>query len=273
MMNAATNEAFRYTSARERRERMLQFISDQGYCTISELSAVFGVSEMTIRRDVLKLVDRGKARSFRGGVGSLPPQEMIGSDYSFRSVANAKAKNAIALRAIELVVPQSVIAIDAGTTAARLAQVLPDNLDLKAVTNSYPAVASLVANTGVELICLGGTFHRDSLSFESTRTLSNYQIGTFFLAASGVSARGAFCANSFDAITKRELIEVSERVVLLADSSKFAASAMVKICDWEVIDRLIIDDGVTDEQRRILEQQGVDLDVVETAEEQPTGTV
>ncbi len=260
-----TEETFRYTSAPERRARLMQFIAEQGYCTITELSREFAVSEMTIRRDVLKLVEQGKVRGFRGGVGSISRQDMSGSDYRFRDIAMAAQKRAIALRAITMVAPDSVIAIDAGTTANQVAALLPDDRHVTVVTNSLPVVESLVGNAGVEVICLGGTLHPESLSFDGPATLAgiqNLQIQTLFLAATGMSERGAFCGNGFDAITKRALIEVSERVVLLADSSKFAIPAMVKICDWGVIDRVITDDGITDEQRRMLESQDVEVVVV-----------
>ena len=61
-MMAEGEDAFRYTSAPERRQRLVVYITEQGYCTIAELSRIFGVSEMTIRRDVSKLVEQGEGR-------------------------------------------------------------------------------------------------------------------------------------------------------------------------------------------------------------------
>jgi DeoR/GlpR family transcriptional regulator of sugar metabolism len=259
---STADENFRYTSAPERRERLVQFIAEQGYCTITELSRAFAVSEMTIRRDVLRLVEQGKVRGFRGGVGSISRQDMMGSDYYFRDLKMGDAKRAIALKAIEMVESNSVIAIDAGTTTNQVASLLPIDRNLKVVTHSFPVVQSMIGNSGAEVICLGGTLHPESLSFDGPATLaaiSNLQVGTLFLAASGLSDRGAFCGNGFDAITKRALIEVAERVVLLADSSKFFSSAMVKICDWGDIDRVIIDDGIREDQERTLEQHDIDI--------------
>lgn len=253
-------ENFRYTSAPERRDRLVQFIAEQGYCTITDLSAAFAVSEMTIRRDVQRLVDQGKVRGFRGGVGSLTRQELIGSDYHLRDTTMAEAKRAVARRAVDLAEPDSVVAIDAGTTTHQLAESLPTDRRLKIVTHSFPVVSSLVGHAGIEVNCLGGLLHPESLSFDGPSTLSaisNLQVQTLFLAASGINDRGAFCGNGFDAITKRALIDVSERVVLLADSSKFHASAMVKVCTWEVIDDIIIDDGISRENERMLKQAGV----------------
>ncbi|AWS41761.1 DeoR/GlpR family DNA-binding transcription regulator [Streptosporangium sp. 'caverna'] len=268
-----SEETFRYTSAPERRERLVQFIGEQGYCTIMELSKAFAVSEMTIRRDVMRLAEQGKVRGFRGGVGSLSKQEMEGSDYRLRDMKMADAKRAIALEAIEMVGVGSVIAIDAGTTARQVAELLPPDRNVTVVTHSFPVVSSLIGRAGTEVMCLGGLLHPESLSFDGPATLaaiSNLRVETLFLAASGVGERGAFCGNGFDAITKRALIEVAERVVLLADSSKFYASAMVKICDWEAIDRIVIDDGISEEQQRMLEQQDVDV-VTVTAVPQEIG--
>lgn len=266
---STVEESFRYTSAPERRERLVQFIAEHGYCTITELSKAFDVSEMTIRRDVLRLVEQGKVRGFRGGVGSLSRQEMEGSDYRLRDMKMAEAKQAIARRAIEMVNPGSVIAIDAGTTGHQVAELLPNDRGLTVVTHSFPVVSSLIGNPGTEVMCLGGLLHAESLSFDGPSTLaaiSNLQVETLFLAASGIGDRGAFCGNGFDAITKRALIEVADQVVLLADSSKFSTSAMVKICGWAAIGTIVIDDGITEEHQRMLEAQDVEVITVSTKE-------
>ncbi len=272
---SAGEESFRYTSAPERREKVVQYIADQGYCTIAALSESLGVSEMTIRRDVTRLAAQGRVRSFRGGVGAPPRQDVVGSDYSLRDLKMGAAKRAIAREAIELVAPGSVIALDAGTTTSQVAQMMPADRKLQVVTHSLPAVSALVGNPGVEIICLGGILHPESLSFDGPATLAAIealQIETLFLAASGISERGAFCGNGFDAITKRALIDVASSVVLLADSSKFDASAMVRICGWEVIDSVVIDDGVTTDQVRMFEQHGVQVKAVPVGQDAAVGS-
>jgi DeoR family transcriptional regulator of aga operon len=258
-------ERFTYSSAPERRDRIVQFVSDQGYCTITELSDLVAVSEMTIRRDVSRLVREGKLRGFHGGVGSLSPQEMLGRDYSDRDQTMADAKRAIAERAVAMVKTNAVIAIDAGTTATQFAALLPSERGTRVVTHSLSAVSVLAGTGDIEVNCLGGVLHPESLSFAGPSTLaaiSNLQVETTFLAASGLNDRGAFCGTGFDAITKRALIEVSAHVVLLADSSKFVTSAMVKICGWDAIDTLVIDAGITAEQREMLAQNGVAVEIV-----------
>lgn len=269
-MTTVEDERFRYTSAPERREKLVQYIADQGYCTIGALSEALGVSEMTIRRDVLRLVEQGRVCGFRGGVGAVSRQDIVGSDYAYRDLKMGPAKRAIARAAIELLGPASVIALDAGTTTNQVARMMPTDRKLQVVTHSLPAVSSMVGNAGVEIVCLGGILHKESLSFAGPATLAaidGLQIEILFLAASGISDRGAFCGNGFDAITKRVLIDVAENVVLLADSSKFDIAAMLRICDWDTIDTIVIDDGVTADQVRMFEQHGVQVMAVAVRED------
>jgi DeoR family transcriptional regulator, aga operon transcriptional repressor len=256
-------EELRYTSARDRRDRLVSLVDEQGYCTIVELSKIFGVSEMTIRRDVAKLVSEERIRGFHGGVSPIAVQEIKGSQYSHRIVSKGDVKRNIALRALQLVEENSVIGLDAGTTVAMLANLLPDSgRHLRVVTASLPAVSALAENPAAEVICLGGALHQDAMSFAGPATLSaisNLHIETLFLAASGLNDRGAFCANEFDALTKRALIEVSDNVVLLADSSKFSIPAMVKICGWDSINTLIIDDDLSVDAERMLRDREVEV--------------
>jgi DeoR/GlpR family transcriptional regulator of sugar metabolism len=265
-MMAEGGSGFRYTSAPERRERLVKYITEQGYCTTAELSGIFGVSEMTIRRDVSKLVESGEVRGFRGGVGALTREDLAGSDYRLRDLKMGAAKHAIAQAAVDLVAANSVIAIDAGTTGGHLASILPSDRMLSVITHSFPVVSSLVGNPGAEVMCLGGTLHSESLSFDGPATLatiSNLHVEMLFLAATALGDRGIFCGNGFDAITKRALIDVSERVVLIADSSKFQNQAMVRVCGWDAIDTIIVDSRIGDAQRRLLAQHGVKITIVE----------
>lgn len=258
-----TDTSFAYASASERRERLAQFVTGQGYCTILELAQRFGVSEMTIRRDVGRLVGEGRLRSFHGGVGSLVPTDILGVDYTARHHSHADAKRAIAARAVRMVRPGAVIAIDAGTTPAGLAGLLGPELRAQIITPSLPVVSTLATHPGVEVTCLGGILHSESLSFSGPSTLaaiSNLHVETLFLAASGLGERGAFCGNGFDAITKRALIDVSDNVVLLADASKFTTSSMVRVCGWDAIDVLVTDDALRREDEEMLAHYEVTIE-------------
>jgi DeoR/GlpR family transcriptional regulator of sugar metabolism len=258
--------ALRYGSAPERRGRILQLVQEQGFCSTSELVAALGVSDMTVRRDAQRLAEEDSVRIVHGGVSVLPPSALKGSgDFTLRTVARADAKRAIGRQAAELVEPGTVIGLDAGTTLIEVARALPSQTTFTVVTNSAPIIAELLTQYSVRVIVLGGELHHETQSFAGASVLAELaqlHIGTLFLAASGVSKRGIFCGNDFDAVTKRALIAASDRVVLVVDSSKFETSAMVRICNFDAIDEIVVDDGIRPAEEQLL--RAADVAVTKT---------
>lgn len=259
---------FRYRSAPSRRSSMEAYIAEQGYSTISELSRHFGVSEMTVRRDLARLAEAGRIRSVHGGASSVAPSAFRGADYERRAASQQDAKRTVAAAALAEITPGGVIAIDAGTSGAALAEVLPLDLNLTVVTPSLTVMTTLLHSPSIEVVGLGGVLHSETMSFAGpmvATTLADIQIETLFLTVSSLSERGAFCTTDFDAVNKRALIESATRVAVLADSSKFSLTAIAKICPWERIDILYIDDGINDDWLALLESSGVTVRIVRSS--------
>jgi DeoR family transcriptional regulator, aga operon transcriptional repressor len=257
------DKVLRYRSAPERRARLLELVEEQGFCTTGELVRALGVSDMTIRRDAQRLADEGLVRMVHGGVSVLPQSALQGSgDYEERASRMATAKQAVGQRAAQLVRPGDTVALDAGTTVLELARALPHDQACTVVTHSAPVVHELLGRMQVQVVGIGGVLHHETKSFAGASTLSalsSLHVGTLFLAASGVGQRGVFCANDFDAVTKRALIEIADHVVLVVDSSKFHSSAMVRICGLDVIDQVVVDDGLSGDHRQLLAHNEVDI--------------
>ena len=251
---------------RQRRERIKGFVAEQGFCTIGELAIVLGVSEMTIRRDIALLEQtEGQLRSVHGGVSSMPAQHLTGSDFRLRSRSRQTVKEAIAHRALEFLPANGAIAIDAGTTAYEFARALPEARALKVVTHSVPVLNVFLGRTASEVTGLGGALQHSSQSLVGANTIAavaDIHVGTFFMGASGINGRGAYCANDFDAVVKRALISVADSVVLLIDSSKFLSAAMLRICPLDAISTVVVDDGIAADWQRRLEDAGVRVVVV-----------
>ncbi|MFJ4172064.1 DeoR/GlpR family DNA-binding transcription regulator [Paenarthrobacter sp. NPDC089714] len=256
----------RYGSAPDRRERILALVEEQGFCSTTELVKALGVSDMTVRRDTQRMADKGLVRIVHGGVSVLPPSALEGSgDYEVRGPLMAEAKQALGRWAARHIGPGETFGLDAGTTLLEVARALPATQPYTMVTHSAPAIAEVMHNRAAQVLCLGGDLHHDTLSFAGTQTLeaiSQLMIPTLYLAASGIGERGIFCANDFDAITKRALIEVSDRVILVADSSKFASTAMVRVCGLDQIDQIIVDEKITEEDAQKLQDHHVTISIV-----------
>jgi DeoR/GlpR family transcriptional regulator of sugar metabolism len=219
---------------------------------------------MTVRRDVASLSARNRLRQVFGGVTKpLNAPEALGTDYSVRLAANTAAKAAIGRRAAELVKDNSVIAIDSGSTALAVASHLGVKLSITVVTASLPVINLLGGRSQVELVALGGGLHRELQAFAGPLTLiaiEQLRVQDFFLGVSGVADNGIYAANQYDALTKRSLIDVAGRVILVADKSKFGSKrGMMRVADLNRADAAVVDEGVSDSVREYLQGAGVML--------------
>lgn len=246
-----------------RDERLVGYVREQGFCTMSELASSLGVSEMTVRRAVQRLADRAGLRVVHGGVTVLPQQALTGSgEFDIRARDMAEAKRAIALRAVELVRSGETIGIDAGSTGLQLAMALPPENGNTIATYSVAAIDHLMKGSRLNVVGLGGTLHRETQSFSGPLTVASLQdlrVDTFFVSASGIHEGAIYCGNDFDAVTKRAFIKVAGRVVLIADSSKFSRSAMVRICSMKELAAVVTDDGLAPAQQEALERLGLEV--------------
>src|SRR6266480_7641444 len=133
--------------APQRQSAILDRVRRAGGVRVSELVGEFGVSDMTIRRDLEVLADRGLVRKVHGGATVLGPGATEEPGFAAKSARQQSEKAAIAARAAALVEPGTAIALSAGTTTAALAAHLVDVPGLTVVTNSIP-VADALYHTG-----------------------------------------------------------------------------------------------------------------------------
>ncbi len=261
-------QSLQYTMAPERRARILELVTSEGFCTIAELARSLDVSEMTVRRDVSRLESGQRLRRVHGGVTVLPGEALNSSDFAVQSTVMVEEKRAIAQAAAGLLEAGATIGIDSGTTTYQLALVLPENLNLTVASHSLPVLSALLPGQGLRVIGIGGELHPVTQDFSGLAThdaISNLHLSVLFLTTMGLTDRGVFCASDHEALVKRKLVEVSERVVLLADSTKLATSAMIRVCSLDDIDCVIMDDGIGDDSRKMLADNNVELIVVAPA--------
>jgi DeoR/GlpR family transcriptional regulator of sugar metabolism len=244
-----------------RRDNIVKIVAERGHVVIAELATELGVSEMTVRRDVAHLDGKGRIVAFYGGLRPVSTDSHP-SAFGVRIHDEALAKTKIAARAASLVAADEVIALDAGTTVARLAENLVSHSQLRVVTASVSVISTFAEATNVDLVVLGGTLRHETQSFVGpnvTNAAQDLQVETYFMGAAGLSPRGAFDVTDIDAVVKRELIRVAARVILLADSTKFMRRAMSRISGWDGIDVLVTDDRLEDDMLRMLADSSVDV--------------
>ena len=199
---------------------------------------------MTIRRDIKELAKGGLGRAVYGGITTLQDPTLTRTEFSERAAVGVEQKRLIAQEAVRHIPAASTIALDAGTTTTELARILPADEGLTVITASLPVVSLLAQQAGIQLVALGGTFHGETQSFagEDTKEQAlSRTVDMFFLATSAIRNQRIYCNSYFDAEVKRALISRAKEIVVVADSSKFGASAPVMVVSTVVVTFIITD--------------------------------
>lgn len=250
----------RYTEAPTRRLELLRRLEQDGYVASAAAADEFGVSEMTIRRDLRQLDLEGLARRVVGGAS----RAQSGEPFEDRDASASLAKQAIAERAAEVVVrlagPDAVVALDAGTTVAPIVAHLPAGTTV--VTHSAPVIAAVIERGDLPLVALGGEYQARTRAFGGSTTrsaLDTLVVDVAVLSATAVTPSGVLCAVDVDAEVKRAMAASAASTVLLADHAKFAARAPIRVGPLDVVDVLVTDDGAPRDRVAALTAAGVEV--------------
>jgi DeoR/GlpR family transcriptional regulator of sugar metabolism len=253
--------------AQQRQAAILDRVRAAGGVRVSELATEYGVSDMTIRRDLESLADRGLLAKVHGGATTVSPGSAHEPGFAAKSVRQRSEKAAMAMRAAALVSPGDAIALSAGTTTAGLAQRLVDVPSLTVVTNSIP-VADIFYRAGrpdQTVVLTGGTrTPSDALVGPvAVAAIGTLHLDMLFLGVHGMSERAGYTTpNLMEADVNRALVEAAERLVVLADHTKWGTVGISSIVPLDRADIVITDDGLDDSARAILIEQVDELVVV-----------
>ncbi|MEU7932914.1 DeoR/GlpR family DNA-binding transcription regulator [Micromonospora echinofusca] len=254
--------------ARQRQTAILDLIRQHGGVRVSHLVSRFGVSDMTIRRDLEVLAELGLVDKVHGGATLPGPGSAEEPGFAAKSVRQQAEKRAIAERAAALVEPGMAVALSAGTTTAALATLLADVRGLTVVTNSIPVADALHQHPRADrtVVLTGGIrTPSDALTGPvAEAAIGSLNVDVLFLGVHGMSPRTGFTTpNLLEAGTNRCLIEASRRLVVLADHTKWETVGMATIGPLSAADVLVTDAGLPPEARAQLVDQVGELAVVE----------
>jgi len=175
-------------------------------------------------------------------------------------------KSRIGAAAARLVQANDSIVIASGTTVLALAQHLRPRESLTVITSALNVALELARHKDIEILQLGGVVRKSSSSVVgpySENIMKDFFCSTFFLGVDGIDLEfGLTTTNSMEAHLNRQMIAVSQKTVILADSTKFGKRGFGKICGLEEIDQVITDRGISDHIANSLESMGVEVTVV-----------
>lgn len=252
----------------QRRARIVATVQRMGSVRVSELASRFGVSEVTIRNDLVVLEKEGGLARDRGGAIAKESGRYVTSllRVDERSGLNHDAKRRIAATAARRVGSGDTILLDAGTTVVEMVPHLTGCAPLTVVTNALNVIMALNRMPDVRLICLGGTFHAESgstVGLLAEHALGEFTVQKLFLGAQALDLENGMTDSTTEiAQVKRAMLRVARQVILLADSSKWGRSGFIKVAPLSEVDTIITDEGLPAETRAAVERMGIELVIV-----------
>lgn len=237
--------------AAERRKQLVEMVNSNGSVRIGELAGLFGVSSETIRKDLIYLNDCGTLKKSFGGAVAL--SEYRERPVYSRSKENADKKALIARRALDFLTAGGVVFIDSGSTVLEAAKQFHAGMDIAVVTNSIAAM-NVLANKGIDIHFVGGVFSDVTMATSglwAVSALCTIKFDVALLGTSGFQSHSGPSVKTFpDAQVKQEVIKNSRKNIVLADSSKFMANAVVQYAQWLEIDALVTDEDAPEEDAK-----------------------
>jgi DeoR family fructose operon transcriptional repressor len=237
--------------AEERQQAIADLVARRGRLSVQALATEYAVTTETVRRDLSVLERVGILRRVHGGAvpaASLALEAKVGD----RDLAHADEKDRIAKKAVEyLPASGGSVVLDAGTTTARLAMMLPRELQLTVLTNAVPIAARLAGSPSVDLHLLPGRVRRTThaaVGEDTVEALGRLRADVAFVGSNGMSVdHGLSTPDHGEAAAKRAIVASAHRVVVLMDSSKIGQEHTVRFASLGEVDVVVTDSDVDPE--------------------------
>lgn len=246
----------------KRHEFIISHLTKQGKVTINELIDLTNVSGVTVRKDLKVLEEKGLIYITRGGA-SLHNPYSIDRPIHEKATINSEQKNNIGREAVKLIGNNDSIIIGSGTTAFSITQHLHPKNPLTVITPAIKVALELCGRQNVEILQLGGVIRNNSSSVAGSYAeymLDKISSGIIFLGVDGIDLDFGFSiSNLTEANINQKMINTSQAVAIVADSTKFGRRGIGKICDFEQVKYVITDGGLSMDYRTELENRGIQV--------------
>ncbi|MBT0812872.1 DeoR/GlpR transcriptional regulator [Litoribacter ruber] len=246
-----------------RRSRILEVLDQFGEVNVSQLSQELDVSEVTIRNDLAnleknKLLIRAHGGAFKVSNLALPVAE--------KKKINLDIKKRIGKKAASLIEENDAIILDSGTTTMEITNNLGGFEKLTVISNALDIINNLSKFNNLDVMMPGGYLKEFSMSLVgpmAERNLRQLHCNKLFLGVDGFKADvGVFTHHMEEAYLNQIMIDISEEVIVVADSSKFTKVGLAFIGSFDKIHKVITDSNVDEKHVKMLEKNNVEVIVV-----------
>jgi DeoR/GlpR family transcriptional regulator of sugar metabolism len=243
---------------------MSEHVLEQGSSGIKDLAEFFGVSLITVHRDLDELERQGILRKFRGHV-TVQPSSRFDSSVQYRLRTATAEKEALARFALTQIEPGHSVVLDESTTALMVARLLSSKVPITVITNFVMVLNELHGVQDVELISLGGEYMPALDAFTGgicEASASVVRADVAFVSTSAISDCLALHQDQLIMKGKRAMIGAARRRILLADHTKFGKVALHKLAPLRDFDLVAVDSGIDAEQLEELQECAIPVEVV-----------
>ena len=250
----------------ERRQRIRDRVLEYDTVTVDDLADEFGLTKMSLRRDLNALAENGQVVRVRGGA-TRPRAPVPARRYSDAQQRNAQAKARIARVAAQLLEPAATAFFYSGSTVARVAEALTEDQhdQLTVVTNSVPVINTVITWNDAHLVAVGGLYLPAYMAFvgpQAIGPLRSLSADVAVVGCDGLSiAEGLTTPHQLVAEIGTILIERARRTIVVADSSKIGRRGFTPIAPVTAVDVLVTDQHADAEELSALRQAGIDVHI------------
>lgn len=246
----------------KRHKYILDKLKEAGYVSVAALSREMDVTMVTVRKDLRVLEEKGLLFRTHGSATPVSPY-VNDKPVTEKRLVQVSQKNAIAIKASELLVQDDVIIIGSGTTVLAFAQSIPRTLSLTVLTAAMNVSMALMDVPKAEVVQLGGVVRKSSSSVVghfAENMIKDFACSKLFISVDGIDPEfGLTTSNLLEAHLNSIMIASAQKTIVLADSSKFGKKSFGKIAKIEDIDTLIVDRNLSAHYVEMLEERGVEV--------------
>jgi len=249
----------------QREQLILKLLGERGFIGFQELDQILDASPATIRRDLERMAATGQLERIRGGarlaITQVETLQLAGAPFHENIGLHSSEKAKIGRAAAAMCATGGAIIIDGGSTTLQMCPHL-DGKGLQVLTNSLHIVSALLPQSTTRVSVPAGTLFREQniiLSPFDDDGMKRFHASKLFMGAASLGHRGLMQADTLLVQAERRLFALADEIIVLVDSSKFAAMAGHLVIPLEDIDQIITDQRITDADRSMVERADIKL--------------
>jgi DeoR family ulaG and ulaABCDEF operon transcriptional repressor len=253
---------------RERWQIILTQVRDRGVMSVRDLMPITGASSATLRRDLTKLEELGQVRRVHGGVEAIEVAQqphLATRSFGVSQTFNAARKRDVAKAAAAMCVDGESIIINAGSTTWSMVEFLRERR-MQILTNSFPIAQELIATSQNRIILPGGEVYREQgivLSPFDEDAIQHFTASKMFMSCYSITPMGIIEGDPLIARAEAKLLSRADKLVVIADSSKFESRGSMAVCQLSRVHTLVTDNAAPPQMIDHIRSLGVNVVIAE----------